>query len=164
MNGDISGNSGKAIVMGHLTKVARNTAPYLNNTACSLHGNDHLCHVAWLAGRLAKALDECIESAVVGGYLHDCGRVDDSCGNFHAHESAELARQILARFYTHLDIERIVDGIYNHADGLVTNDPLIACIWDADRISLTRLEVVVDLRLLSTKLARRLCRTIPRSG
>ena len=121
-----------------------------------VHGMGHLRRVSSTAGRMAAILDEDIESAVVGGFLHDCARTDDGGGTSHAHSSAQLAKDIMITCYPHLDIARLCRGIAQHADGMITDDPLIGCVWDADRLDLSRLGIEVDLDLLSTFVARRL--------
>jgi len=84
-----------------------------------LHGIDHLRRVAILSGRLAVAVGEDVESAVVMGFLHDSARRNDGGGNGHAHDSAVLARELIERFYPHLDVDRICEAIAGHADGEV---------------------------------------------
>lgn len=123
-----------------------------------IHGFSHLRRVAAVAGRIAAAAGEDIESAVVAGFLHDCARRHDGGGVDHAHDSAALTRKLLARFYPHLDAVRLCDAIARHADGETTEDMLAACVWDADRLELRRLGIEVDPDLLSTEIARRLIR------
>lgn len=118
----------------------------------------HLRQVALTAGRLAAALGEDIESAIVAGFLHDCGRTDDGGGTCHAYDSSIIARKAIAALDPHLDVDRLCDGIARHADGDVTQDALIGCLWDADRLDLTRIGVDPDPDLLSTPVARRMVR------
>ena len=115
-----------------------------------LHGLSHLRGVAMLAGEIATETGTDVESAVVAGFLHDCGRVHDGGGNQHAVDSAELARPLLTKHYPQLDADRICEAIARHADGLVTDDPLAGALWDADRLTLTRLGYRVSEELLST--------------
>ena len=121
-----------------------------------LHGRRHLREVALLAGRIADELGENVEGALVGGLMHDCGRLNDGGGNQHALDSAALARPLLKEFFPHLDAERIIGAIARHADGEVTADPLAGALWDADRLTLVRLGHVVRPELLSTEPGRRL--------
>jgi len=124
-------------------------------SASKLHGIDHLRQVAYLAGRFALITGASLKPTVIGGYLHDWARHDDYGGNEHAHKSAELAKRIIKKNWPNIDSEKIIKAIYFHADGLVSNDPLIGSIWDADRITLTRLGIMPDPKLLSTKIAKR---------
>ncbi len=120
-----------------------------------IHGIKHLRRVAYWAGRFAKLEDVCIKAAIIGGFLHDCARENDFDGNSHAHKSADLARRIITKYWTDVDVDKIYSAIYHHADGFTTSDPLIGCIWDADRITLTRLGITPNPELLSTNGARR---------
>ena len=132
--------------------------PFCTCEGLALHGISHLRRVSILSGRLASAVGEDVEAAVVMGFLHDCARTDDKAGDGHAHDSSVLARCLLGRFYPHLDADRICHAIARHADGEVTDDGLAACLWDADRLELKRIGREIDLDLLSTEVARRLAR------
>ena len=123
-----------------------------------LHGMAHLREVALLAGWIAREMGEDVESAMVAGFLHDCGRMDDGGGNRHAHDSERLARPILKKHFPHLDADRICDAIRRHADGEVTDDPIAGALWDADRLTLERLGYRVEEDLLSTPAGKRLAR------
>lgn len=133
-------------------------SPFCTCRGLVLHGFSHLRRVAILAGRLANAVGEDVESAVVMGFLHDSARKNDGNDIEHAHDSAALARELMEKFYPHLDVDRICEAIEGHADGEVTTDPLTACLWDADRLELKRIGRTVDVDLLSTGIAKRLVR------
>lgn len=76
-----------------------------------LHGLAHLRDVALLAGRIAFESDLDVESAMIAGFLHDCGRMNDDGGNAHAFDSAMLARRLLRECFPDLDAERICRAI-----------------------------------------------------
>jgi HD superfamily phosphohydrolase YqeK len=120
-----------------------------------IHGLNHFRQVAYIAGRIALTNMAPLEDSIIGGFLHDCAREDNHGGNEHAQESAKLARDIIINHWPDVDVERICDAIYYHADGLVTKDPIGGCIWDADRISLARLGISPKNELLSTPIAKR---------
>lgn len=128
---------------------------YLKCTNTKIHGVEHLRQVAYLSGRLALCNNVNIMDAVIAGYLHDCSREDDEDGNVHAHESAYLAQKIIRLNWTNVNFEKIFNSIYYHADGMITNDPLLGCVWDADRLGLVRLGTLPDQKLLSTQIAKR---------
>ncbi len=134
----------------------RDLAAFCSCGGLGLHSFDHLRRVAILAGRLARAVGQDVESAVVMGFLHDSARKNDGGGYLHAIESALLASKLLLKFYPQMDRERICDAIERHVDGETTADTLVACLWDSDRLELNRLGRVVDPDLLSTKIAKRL--------
>lgn len=130
-------------------------APLCKCSYTKIHGINHLRQVAYLAGRFAYSINECEETAIIGGYLHDCARENDGNGNSHAHESALLATKIISKFYPEINIERVYNAIFFHADGLITDDPFIGCIWDADRLNLVRIGIIPKVELLSTEVAKR---------
>ena len=123
-----------------------------------IHGLPHLRQVALVAGRFAAHLGEDVEAAMVMGFFHDCARIHDGGGTQHAHDSAQLARPIITADFPHFDVARLCDGIAHHADGTITDDFLIGCLWDADRLDLRRLGITPNPRLLSTPIARRVAR------
>jgi putative nucleotidyltransferase with HDIG domain len=123
-----------------------------------LHGLSHLREVAILAGRIAAESGVDVEAAMVAGFLHDCGRMNDGGGNVHAIDSAKLARPLLAQLFPHLDANKICEAIAAHADGMTTDDLLVGALWDADRLTLERLGRTVREDLLSTPAARRMLR------
>jgi len=121
-----------------------------------LHGLSHLREVAILAGQIAAESGIDVEVAMVAGFPHDCGRVNDGGGNEHAIDSARLARRLLMQLFPHLDADKICQAIASHADGLTTDDILVGALWDADRLTLVRLGRTVREDLLSTPAARRM--------
>lgn len=123
-----------------------------------LHGLGHLREVALLAGQIAAEAGVDVEAAMVAGFLHDCGRVNDGGGWQHALDSAKLARPLLAACFPHLDAGRICEAIERHADGDVTGDSLMGAVWDADRLTLVRLGDEVREERLSTPAGKRLAR------
>jgi putative nucleotidyltransferase with HDIG domain len=123
-----------------------------------LHGIGHLREVALLAGQIAGEAGADVETAMVAGFLHDCGRMNDGGGNQHAMDSAELAEPLLKERFPQLDAKRVLEAIRLHADGLTTGDPIAGAVWDADRLTLTRLGRVVRENLLSTEAGKRMAR------
>ena len=92
----------------------------------------------------------------MGAYLHDIGRIDDRGGNEHALRGFEVSKQLLTKHWPQLNHKKILKAIEEHADELITKDPLIGSIWDADRLDLTRLNIQINPELLSTKTAKKL--------
>lgn len=139
-------------------RVAQTCEQYCLCRHLAVHGVSHLMSVAATAARIAHATGEDVMSATVGGFLHDCARQNDGNGEGHARESAQMARSIIVKHFGELDVNRICSAIADHAAGKTTADGLAAAIWDADRLDLARLGIVVDPAYLSTALARRLLR------
>ncbi|RPI63023.1 MAG: HD domain-containing protein [Planctomycetaceae bacterium] len=121
-----------------------------------LHGLSHLREVALLAGEIAAESGADVESAMVAGFLHDCGRMNDNGGNLHAIDSAKLARPLLIELFPHIDTDKVCHAISTHADGLTTDDLLAGALWDADRLTLKRLGMIVREDLLSTPAAKQM--------
>jgi putative nucleotidyltransferase with HDIG domain len=119
-----------------------------------IHGIDHLRQVSVLAGVIALHCGADVETAMIAGFLHDIGRTNDLGGNQHALDSAVIARPLLLNLCPHIAVDRVCDAIARHADGLITDDPLAAALWDADRLALRRLGRVVREDLLSTEIAK----------
>ena len=71
--------------------------------------------------------------------------------------AAELALDLQGVLFKVTDerLNLLVEAIAKHADGLVTEDPTIACCWDADRLDLPRCGIQTNPALLSTPAARR---------
>jgi putative nucleotidyltransferase with HDIG domain len=143
-----------------------------------VHPWEHTLAVADNAAKIAK--QECPayeKAAIVGAYLHDLGREDDLQDPAHAKRGAQLVKQLSPKDLSDLEIESIKFAVAHHADRqapngdspIVSNYPeikqkgllekLIAVIWDADRLQLTR-RGRVDPRYLSTDFAKRLATNI----
>ena len=101
-----------------------------------LHGLGHLREVAMLAGQIAAESGADAETAMVAGFLHDCARVNDGGGNPHALDSARIARTLVKELWPHLDADKICHAIAAHANGMISNDPIVGAVWDADRLTL----------------------------
>ncbi|MHB9031383.1 MAG: HD domain-containing protein [Candidatus Latescibacterota bacterium] len=145
----------KQPVKSLLAEIERICLPYCINQTTEIHGLEHLRRVACTAGRIALWENEDMKAAVVGGFLHDCARVNDGGGQEHAYDSAIIAEEVLRRHFPELDADRVVFAIHHHAAGLIAEDLLVGAIWDADRLDLVRLGVRVRTELLSTRIAKR---------
>ncbi len=127
-----------------------------------LHGFEHVRRVVSNAREIA--LEECPENvndAVLAAYLHDIGRIsDDYDGNEHAIRGAEIAKELLQKHWPEADAKRILFAIRYHADGILTEDPLIGALWDADRLDIGRAGLTIDLAFLSTNKGRKIASQI----
>jgi uncharacterized protein len=143
-------------LQGILSRTEARLSGKLRYFDSELHGLSHLREVAILAGRIAAESGVDVETAVVMGFLHDCGRMNDGGGNGHVTDSAGLARPLLRQLFPHLDADKVCQAIAAHADGGTTEDLLIGSLWDADRLTLERLGRNVREDLLSTPAAKRM--------
>jgi hypothetical protein len=76
----------------------------------------------------------------------------------HGPRAAALARRLADAGLLPLEdaqLEALGEACELHADGLVTDDPVLGACWDADRLDLWRVGHIVDPGLLSTQEARR---------
>ena len=151
-------DGGGSDLQGLLDQIEAKLSGRLRYYDSELHGLSHLREVALLAGRIAAESGVDVETAVVMGFLHDCGRTNDGGGNGHAIDSAKLARPLLKQLFPHLDADRACRAIAGHADGSTTDDLLVGSLWDADRLTLERLGRTVREDLLSTPAAKRMLR------
>ena len=143
-------------LQGILSRIEARLSNKLRYYDSELHGLSHLREVALLAGRIAAESGVDVETVVVMGFLHDCGRMNDGGGNDHAIDSARLARPLLRQLFPHLDADKVCQAIAAHADGGTTDDLLVGALWDADRLTLERLGRTVREDLLSTPAAKRM--------
>ncbi len=143
-------------MQGILSRIEARFGGKLRYYDSELHGLSHLREVALLAGQIAAESGVDVETAMVAGLLHDCGRIDDGGGNVHAIDSAKLARPLMMQLFPHLNANKVCQAIATHADGMTTDDLLVGALWDADRLTLVRLGRSVREDLLSTPTARRM--------
>lgn len=120
-----------------------------------IHGLDHLRNVGYLSGKFAAELGISLETAIIGGFLHDCARSDDSDDAFHAEKSALLARKLIKKNYSNIDEELVYKTILFHSGGKTTDNHIQGCVWDADRLDLIRLGIQPKKELLSTEPGKR---------
>ena len=149
---------GPSDLQGILDRIEATLSGKLRYYDSELHGLSHLREVSLLAGQIAAEAGADVETAMVAGFLHDCGRMNDGGGNRHARDSAELAEPLLKECFPHLDAGRVLEAIRFHADGLPAEDPIAGAVWDADRLTLTRLGRAVREDLLSTESGKRMAR------
>jgi len=94
----------------------------------------HLYGVAQSCSLVALKRGENVELAVMAGMLHDIYSYAKMDTVDHAHKSAALAREILARLQLTNDDETkiIYDAIYTHSDKELTHSPFDEVVKDAD--------------------------------
>jgi uncharacterized protein len=90
--------------------------------------------------------------------LHDSQRVNDGWDKEHGARAAAFARTVRGTLFEVEDrlFEKVERACAGHELGRVTEDGLIGACWDADRLDLVRLGVMVDPRLMSTVAGKRL--------
>lgn len=115
-------------------------------------------HFATLIASLECPADQ--EAVMVGAAFHDIGRVP--CCNEaearrlnadHGERGALIARPLLRLHFPLVDIELLCYAIEKHNLGLVSDNPVVGAIWDADRLDLFRIKDDVTTSRFSTAAA-----------
>ena len=126
--------------------------------ASTLHGPEHWRRVASFGAQLVRETPGAdLHVVALFSVLHDTQRYTDGRDPEHGRRAAELALDLRGTLFEVTDeqMARLVEAIAKHVDGLVTEDPTIACCWDADRMDLPRCGIEPNPGLLSTPAARR---------
>jgi uncharacterized protein len=124
----------------------------------TLDGPSHWHRVASFGAQLCRATPGAdLRVVSLFAVLHDAQRYTDGRDPEHGRRAAELALDLQGVLFKVTDerLNLLVEAIAKHADGLVTEDPTIACCWDADRLDLPRCGIQPNPALLSTPAARR---------
>ena len=72
--------SGHPDLQGILSRIEAKLRGRLRYYDSELHGLSHLREVALLAGKIAAESGVDVETAMVAGFLHDCGRISTAGG------------------------------------------------------------------------------------
>ena len=124
----------------------------------TLHGPSHWRRVASFGAQLVRETPGAdLRVVSLFAVLHDTQRFTDGRDTDHGRRAADLALDLQGVLFKVTDerLNLLVEAIAKHADGLVTEDPTIACCWDADRLDLPRCGIQPNPALLSTPAARR---------
>lgn len=126
----------------------------------SFHGPWHWEKVEKNGMAIAKATPGCDALVVqLFAILHDCKRENDDHDPDHGRRAAVFARELHAENMLKISnkqMEILAAACDFHNDGQVSSDPTIGACWDADRLDLTRVGVIPDVKLLSTEAGRNL--------
>jgi uncharacterized protein len=130
-----------------------------------LHGETHWLGVMAAAVRLVERGSRA-DAAVLLTFclLHDCQRRSEGLDPEHGKRAADLADELHTGNPVILRLDSgqraaLRRALIDHDRGMISDDPTIGACWDADRLTLTRLGVTVNPRLLSTPQGRALAAT-----
>jgi uncharacterized protein len=126
--------------------------------ASRLHGPVHWLRVASFGAQLARETSGADPHVVwVFAMLHDARRYTDGHDPDHGRRAAQMALDLRGTLFEATDAQTALleYAVSLHADGLVSDDPTVACCWDADRLDLPRCGIRPDPALLSTAAAKR---------
>ena len=125
------------------------------NSERSIHGPEHWEQVDRNVIELAKNTPGCdIEIARLFAILHDCKRQDEEIDKEHGKRASEFARELYDKGLLEIDPEQFSTlkfAIKHHNDGLESSDPTIGVCWDADRLDLPRVGIVLSANMFSTQ-------------
>lgn len=126
----------------------------------SFHGPWHWEKVEKNGLIIAKATPGCDALVVqLFSILHDCKRTNENHDPDHGKRAAVFAKKLHADNLLKISdkqLELLTTACDLHNDGQVSTDPTIGACWDADRLDLTRVGIIPDQNLLSTKAGKEL--------
>ena len=92
-------------------------------------------------------------------WVHDCCRKSESWDPNHGFRACQFAQEMLStpafEWVTPDQFSQLLYACELHDKGHISEDPTIACCWDADRLDLPRVMIEVDPGLLSTEHAKK---------
>jgi uncharacterized protein len=91
--------------------------------------------------------------------FHDARRVNDNCDPGHGKRGAELAKKLYKDGFLPISAEQLstlVTACNYHTEQPFTEDPTIACCWDADRLDLPRVGIRTNPNRLNTEAAKQI--------
>lgn len=120
------------------------------------HGPDHWEKVERNTLILSKGMDEKeILTCRLFAILHDCKREDEFDDPEHGYRAARFVSKALEKPIRDSigadNYKRLLEALRHHNEASISDDPVIGCCWDADRLDLLRVGIIPDKNLLSTK-------------
>ena len=128
--------------------------------ADSLHGPNHWRRVEQNAIRLADDARVDRDIVRVFAILHDSCRVNEHHDPQHGPHAAEWAKALHGNELSWViaaGFGRLIAALSDHDRGRTSEDPLIGCCWDADRLDLWRVGITPHPKFMSTRLGKSLC-------
>jgi uncharacterized protein len=128
-----------------------------------IHGFEHWQRVEQHGWHLARHV--AADTTVISFFalLHDARRWHDGFDPEHGPRAAAFAAQLHAEGRLPLTPEQLTllqTACRDHTHVPFTDDPTIACCWDADRLDLTRIRVLPKPHRLNTAEAKRIAREL----
>jgi uncharacterized protein len=122
-----------------------------------IHGVKHWARVRTNGLALARETEANPMVVELFAFLHDSCRESEGHDPLHGHRAADLA----CRLHGHLirlsatDFDLLVIACRGHTHEPWHPDPTIGTCWDADRLDLTRVDIIPDPALMSTNAGKR---------
>jgi uncharacterized protein len=122
-----------------------------------IHGLPHWIRVERNGLDLARVENADPDVVSLFALFHDSRRINDDADPDHGPRGGRLAEVLFTEGLLGIDEEQLELLVYacaNHLEETFCDNPTVACCWDADRLDLTRIGVLPDPDMLSTKAAR----------
>lgn len=150
---------GHVIFQKHYMKKIINQIQQDATVVCqTVHGKEHWKMVAEYGRFLAKheKVDEHI--LILFAYFHDCMRHSDGTDPEHGPRAADYVMSFTPEQLgvSGKDQERLALACRHHTYECATNDLTIKACWDADRLDIGRVGVMIDPKKLFTRTAKKL--------
>jgi len=111
-----------------------------------IHGVKHWARVRANGLALAKENEANTKVVELFAFLHDSCRENDGHDPYHGPRAAELALNLQGQLI-HLssaDLDLLVTACRGHPHEKWHQDPTVGTCWDADRLDLTRIDIIPD--------------------
>jgi len=121
-----------------------------------VHGVSHWARVAENARRLSERTGAHRDIVTLFAYLHDACRASDDWDPEHGVRAAELADRWRGTYFdlSRTNFELLYTACAAHGDGLIDGDVTLQTCWDADRLDIGRVGMMIIPSRLCTDAAR----------
>lgn len=136
-----------------LARLAARTEARASPTAAAsqLHGPRHWRDVARIGLAIAAEVPEVDRRTLfLFAALHDSQRLNDGHDPDHGHRAAMHVLADDGHGLSGLDLERLEEALCDHTSVRRHADPTIGACWDADRLTLERVEIMPEVGYMST--------------
>ena len=117
----------------------------------TLHGPRHWRDVARIADKLQVEVPSADRQVLfLFAAAHDTQRLDDGYDPDHGARAAEVVLTEIEHDLSQERLELLVYALRHHTGGETHDDPTIGACWDADRLTLQRVEIIPRARFMST--------------
>jgi len=124
----------------------------------ALHGPAHWARVEWHAKAICRHLNISPLVPTLFSLVHDSQRLTDGTDIWHGLRAARFVKESRRHWFAYLTAEQwefLYEACAKHSEGRVSNLPVIAACWDADRLDLWRVGRMPEPSMLSTDFAQR---------